>query len=334
MFSKEALSEIENLISVKEKIVIVTHYNPDGDAIGSSLGLKHFLRNRGVEAEIIVPNDFPKFLKWMPEAKKITIAEYKKRKAIELIEAADVVFCLDFNTYTRIGMVGDWVSNSKAVKILIDHHQQPGEFDFVYSDTNIPATSQMVYHFIEALGQENLVDENTAKCLYTGIMTDTGGFRYRSTSATTHRIIANLIEKGANPAEISSNTWDNNTVSRLKLLSLILGRVELVKDNEVVVLWLKRTELKEFGFEKGDTDGFVNYGLSLADVKVSAFFMEDLYEDFIKISFRSKEDVDVNQFARKYFNGGGHINAAGGKYLKSLEETISDFKEIVEKEGI
>ena len=221
MFSKEALSEIENLISIKEKIVIVTHYNPDGDAIGSSLGLKHFLRNRGVEAEIIVPNDFPKFLKWMPEAKKITIAEYKKRKAIELIEAADVVFCLDFNTYTRIGMVGDWVSNSKAVKILIDHHQQPGEFDFVYSDTNIPATSQMVYHFIEALGQENLVDENTAKCLYTGIMTDTGGFRYRSTSATTHRIIANLIEKGANPAEISSNTWDNNTVSRLKLLSLI-----------------------------------------------------------------------------------------------------------------
>ena len=188
----------------------------------------------------------------------------------------------------------------------------------------------MVYHFIEALGQENLVDENTAKCLYTGIMTDTGGFRYRSTSATTHRIIANLIEKGANPAEISSNTWDNNTVSRLKLLSLILGRVELVKDNEVVVLWLKRTELKEFGFEKGDTDGFVNYGLSLAGVKVSAFFMEDLYEDFIKISFRSKEDVDVNQFARKYFNGGGHINAAGGKYLKSLEETISDFKKIVE----
>ena len=165
-------------------------------------------------------------------------------------------------------------------------------------------------------------------------MTDTGGFRYRSTSAATHRIIANLIEKGANPAEISSNTWDNNTVSRLKLLSLILGRVELVKDNEVVVLWLKRTELQEFGFEKGDTDGFVNYGLSLAGVKVSAFFMEDLYEDFIKISFRSKEDVDVNQFARKYFNGGGHINAAGGKYLKSLEETISDFKEIVEKEGI
>ena len=160
-------------------------------------------------------------------------------------------------------------------------------------------------------------------------MTDTGGFRYRSTSATTHKIIAELIEKGANPAEISSNTWDNNTISRLKLLSLVLGRIELTKNNSVAILWLKRDELLEFGFEKGDTDGFVNYGLSLFGVEVSTLFIEDLYEDFIKISFRSKNDTDVNQFARKFFNGGGHINAAGGKYHKSIEETISDFKNIL-----
>lgn len=330
MFSKEDLAQIKDLISTKKNIVIVTHYNPDGDAIGSSLGLKHFLANQGISAEVIVPNDFPKFLKWMPEAKKITITEYKKKKAFELIKDAEVIFCLDFNTYSRIGMVGEWVSQSKAIKILIDHHQQPDTFDFIYSDTYIPATSQMIYHFIEALGQENLVNENVAQCLYTGIMTDTGGFRYRSTSAKTHKIIAKLIEKGANPAEISSNTWDNNTVSRLKLLSLILGRIELTKDNSVAILWLKRNELKEFGFEKGDTDGFVNYGLSLLGVNISVLFMEDLYEDFIKISFRSKNDTDVNLFARKYFNGGGHINAAGGKYHKSIEDTISDFKEIIE----
>lgn len=330
MFNTQDLAEIQNLITEKKNIVIITHYNPDGDAIGSSLGLKHFLANQVGEAEIIVPNDFPKFLKWMPDAKKITITEYKKKKAFELVQSAEIIFCLDFNTLTRIGVLGEWIEKSNATKILIDHHQQPDAFDFVYSDTSVPATSQMIYHFIEALEQENLVDEKVAQCLYTGIMTDTGGFRYRSTSATTHRIVANLIDKGANPAEISSNTWDNNTLSRLKLMSLVLGRIELTKDNSVAILWLKRTELQEFGFEKGDTDGFVNYGLSLFGVKVSALFMEDLYEDFIKISFRSKNDTDVNQFARQYFNGGGHINAAGGKYFKSIEETIKDFKDKIE----
>ncbi|MDO4762980.1 MAG: bifunctional oligoribonuclease/PAP phosphatase NrnA [Flavobacteriaceae bacterium] len=332
MFNTQDLNQIQELISTKKNIVIVTHYNPDGDAIGGSLGLKHFLNNQGVDAEVITPNDFPKFLKWMPDAKKITIAEYKKKKAFELIDEADVIFCLDFNTYSRIGILGDWVSQSKAKKILIDHHQQPDNFDFVYSDTQVPATSQMVYHFIEALGKSNLVDENVAKCLYTGIMTDTGGFRYRSTSATTHRITAYLIEKGANPAEISSNTWDNNNVSRLKLLSLVLGRIELTKNNEIAILWLKRKELLELGFEKGDTEGFVNYGLSVLGVKVSALFMEDLYEELIKISFRSKNNVDVNQFARKYFSGGGHINAAGGKSYESIEKTIERFKEIVNQE--
>ena len=190
----------------------------------------------------------------------------------------------------------------------------------------------MIYHFIDALNDTELVNQDIAECLYTGIMTDTGGFRFRSTSATTHRIVANLIEKGADPAMITSNTWDTNTVSRLHLLALVLGRVEVVKEGKVAILWLKRDELKEFGFQKGDTEGFVNYGLSIMGTQVSAFFMEDLYEDFIKISFRSKEDVDVNQFSRKYFNGGGHINAAGGKYRKSIEETIEDFKEKIAEE--
>lgn len=334
MFSSQDLDKIQALISDKKNIVIITHYNPDGDAIGSSLGLKHFLKNKGIASEIVVPNDFPKFLKWMPEAKKIIISEYKKKKAYELIRDAEIIFCLDFNTHSRIGLIGEWLATSTAKKILIDHHQQPDSFDFVYSDTNIPATSQMIYHFIEAINEQNLIDENVAQCLYTGIMTDTGGFRYRSTSAITHRIIANLIEKGASPAEISSNTWDNNTLSRLRLLSLVLGRIELTKDNSVAILWLKRNELQDYGFEKGDTDGFVNYGLSLLGVRISVLFMEDLYEDFIKISFRSKNDTDVNQFARKYFNGGGHINASGGKYYKSIEETIADFKEIINKEDI
>ncbi len=332
MFTQSQLQEIKNLLLPENKVVIITHYNPDGDAIGSSLGLKHFLKTLGLEPIVIVPNDFPKFLKWMPEAKKTIIADYKRKMASDAIKDADVIFCLDFNAHNRIGIVGDWLANATAKKILIDHHQQPEDFDFVYSDVTIPATCQMIYHFIEALGKEDLVNQNIAECLYTGIMTDTGGFRFRSTSATTHRIVANLIEKGADPAMITSNTWDTNTVSRLHLLSLILGRIELVKDGKVAILYLKRDELKEFGFEKGDTEGFVNYGLSIAGTKMSAFFMEDLYEDFIKISFRSKDDVDTNAFARAHFNGGGHINASGGKYFKNIHETIKDFKEKIEEE--
>ncbi|SEF77500.1 phosphoesterase RecJ domain-containing protein [Halpernia humi] len=334
MFSNQEISEIKKLLIPEKNIVIITHHNPDGDAIGSSLALKNFLKNMGIEATVLVPNDFPKFLKWLPNAKEIVIADYKRKKAGEAIYNADVIFCLDFNTAARIGNLGDWLTKSWAKKILIDHHQQPDNFDFVYSDTTVPATCQMIYHFIEALGEENLIDKDVAECLYTGIMTDTGGFRFRSTSSTTHKITGVLIDKGADPALISSNTWDTNSVSRLHLLALVLGRIETVKDGEVAILWLKREELQRLGFQKGDTEGFVNYGLSIKGTKVSAFFMEDLYEDFIKISFRSKDDTDVNQFSRKYFNGGGHINAAGGRCDKSLEETISEFKEIIEKENI
>lgn len=334
MFTTAEISEINQRISSNQKIVILTHYNPDGDAIGSSLGLQHFLAAKGISSEIVVPNDFPKFLKWMPEAKKITIADYKRKKAWELINEADVLFVLDFNASHRAGnLVAPWIDKANGTKILIDHHQQPDNFDFVYSDVAIPATSQMIYHFIQALDEEFLVDENCAACLYTGIMTDTGGFRFRSTSATTHRIVANLIEKGADPALITSNTWDTNTVSRMHLLSIILQRIELTKEGKVAILYLTRDELKIYGFEKGDTEGFVNYGLSIAGTRVSAFFMEDLYEDFIKISFRSKDTVDVNQFSRKYFNGGGHINAAGGKYFKPIQETIEDFKEKIALEN-
>ncbi|WP_426274258.1 DHH family phosphoesterase [Chryseobacterium sp. S-02] len=334
MFTPAEILEIKSLLIPQNKIVIITHYNPDGDAIGSSLGLKHYLQAKGLHVEVVVPNDFPKFLKWMPDAKKNIIAEYKRKVAFDLMNEADVIFCLDFNSPSRIGILGEWLVKSNAKKILIDHHQQPEQFDFVYSDTIIPATCQMVYHFIEAMDDENLVNTEIAECLYTGIMTDTGGFRFRSTSATTHRIVANLIEKGADPSVITSNTWDTNTVSRLHLLALILGRIEVVNDGKVAVLYLTRKELQEYGFQKGDTEGFVNYGLSIVGVRMSAFFMEDLYDDFIKISFRSKDDVDVNQFSRKYFNGGGHINAAGGKSMESLVDTLETFKKRVSEEEL
>lgn len=335
MFTNTELEEIKGMLVPGKKIVITTHYNPDGDAIGSSLGLKHFLKAKGVDAEVLVPNDYPKFLKWMPDAKQITIADYKRKKAWDLFTEADVIFILDFNAAHRSGdLVSQMLQKSKATKILIDHHQMPDQFDYVYSDTSVPATCQMVYHFISALGETDLVNRDVAECLYTGIMTDTGGFRFRSTSATTHRIVADLMDKGVDPSIISSNVLDTNTVSRLHLLSLILGRVEVVDEGRVAILSLTREELKQYGFEKGDTEGFVNYGLSIAGTKVAAFFMEDLFDDFIKISFRSKGLVDVNQFSRTYFSGGGHINASGGKSYLSLEKTIEEFKNKVEESGL
>lgn len=335
MFTDTELEEIRKIVVPGKKIVITTHYNPDGDAIGSSLGLKHFLNAKGIEAEVLVPNDYPKFLKWMPDAKKIVIADYKRKKAWDLVTEADVIFILDFNAAHRSGdLVSQMLQKSRATTILIDHHQMPDQFDYVYSDTTVPATCQMVYHFISALGESHLVNRDAAECLYTGIMTDTGGFRFRSTSATTHRIVADLMDKGVDPSIISSHVLDTNTVSRLHLLSLILSRIEVVDEGRVAILSLTRDELKQYGFEKGDTEGFVNYGLSISGTKVAAFFMEDLFEDFIKISFRSKGLVDVNSFSRMYFSGGGHINAAGGKSYLSLEKTIEKFKDNVEESGL
>jgi len=333
MFSPKELSEIKDMLKFSKKgIVIISHQNPDGDAVGSSLGLKHALKDLKIDANVIVPNDFPKFLKWLPGAKQILIGEFNKNKVKELIYNAEIIFCLDFNTLHRIGFLGEWVSQSSATKILIDHHQMPDKFHYIYSDTSISATSQMIYHFLEALGWEENISQDTAKCLYTGIMTDTGGFRFRSTSASTHRVIANLIEKGVDPSQIASDVWDTNSLERLKLLSIVLNRIELIGNGRIAVLWLKREEMKLLINEKGATEGFVNYGLSILGVKVSVFFAEDIQEDFIKISFRSKEKIDVNTFARKHFNGGGHINAAGGKSEKSLEDTIDLFKKIIETE--
>ncbi len=332
MFSQKDLTEIKQLIKTKKNILILTHQNPDGDAIGSSLGLQHFLTNSGIESTIIVPNEFPKFLKWLPNAKNIIIAEYRVKFTEIAFNKADLIFCLDFNSASRINHLGGKLTNSKAIKILIDHHQEPDPFDYIYSDITQPATCQMVYKFIEALGENSKIDEKTAYCLYTGILTDTGSFRFRNTTAETHKIIANLLEKGVFPDVVASHILDSNTPERLKLLGTVLDSLQIIPEKNTAILSLTKEQLLEFGYQKGDTEGFVNYGLSIIGIKFVAFFMEDVQQNFIKISFRSKGDFDVNQFSRKYFNGGGHINAAGGRSDFSLEETIQKFKTILETE--
>ena len=320
---------LKELLSTPKKIAILPHKNPDGDAIGSTLAMYHFLKKFNHTCNVVAPNDFPKFLKWMPAAKEIVIADYQAKRAEAIIHQADIIFILDFNTVTRIDDLGDWVQKSKAPKVLIDHHREPDTFDFMYSDIEMPATCQMVYNFIDAMGEVDKIDKEIANCIYTGMMTDTGGFRFRNTSASTHRIVADLIDRGVEVDKVTSYVNDSQTEARLKLLSLTLNNLTFITESRTAFMFLKREDLLENGFQKGDTEGFVNYGLSVENYIFSVIFIEDTVHNFIKISLRSKGDFDVNEFSRKHFNGGGHMNAAGGRSDMTMEVTIEYFKSLL-----
>jgi len=320
---------LKELLSTPKKIAILPHKNPDGDAIGSTLAMYHYLRKLQHTCNVVAPNDFPKFLKWLPAAKDIVIADYQAKRAEAIIHQADIIFILDFNTVTRIDDLGNWVERSNAPKVLIDHHREPDHFDFMYSDIEMPATCQMVYNFIEAMGDVDLIDEIIAPCIYTGMMTDTGGFRFRNTSSSTHRIVADLIDRGVEVDRVTSYVNDSQSEARLKLLSLTLNNLTFLPEYRTAFMYLKREDLLENGFQKGDTEGFVNFGLSVENYIFSVIFIEDTVHNFIKISLRSKGDFDVNELSRKYFNGGGHMNAAGGRSDLNMEETIQFFQSIL-----
>ncbi|WP_094745807.1 DHH family phosphoesterase [Vaginella massiliensis] len=320
---------LKNLLASPKKIAILPHKNPDGDAIGATLAMSLYLKKLNHSCNVVAPNEFPKFLKWLPEAKNIVIADYQPKRAEAIIHQADLIFILDFNTLSRIDDLGNWVKASHAPKVLIDHHQAPDLFDFMYSDTSMPATCQMVYNFIEAMGDLSKIDKDIASCIYTGIMTDTGGFRFRNTSSSTHRIVANLIDAGVEVDKVSSYVNDSSSPSRLKLLAVTLDQLTFLPDYRTAFMYLTREQMKENGFQKGDTEGFVNYGLSIDNYVFSVIFIEDTHHNFIKISLRSKGNFDVNEFARKHFNGGGHMNAAGGRSDLPIEETLHYFESLL-----
>jgi len=324
--TKKDIIELKQLLSTPRKIVIVPHKNPDGDAMGSSLAMYHYLLQFGHKASVIVPNDYPKFLKWLPGDRSVMIYESNVKKAKAEIAAADILFTLDFNALNRTGAMEIPLSESKAIKVLIDHHQQPDTYaKFVYSDVAMSSTCEMVYHFLEMLGDNKAITADIASCLYVGIMTDTGSFRFSSTTSTTHRVVADLIEKGANNAEIHKNVYDNNSHQRLQLLGCALNNLKVIKEYQTAYITLSQEELNHFNFKKGDTEGVVNYALSVKDVQFAAIFIEHKVEKIIKISFRSNGSFDVNTFARNHFDGGGHINAAGGRSEIGLKDTIEKF---------
>jgi phosphoesterase RecJ-like protein len=328
--NSEDISIINKLLSSPKKIVVIGHKNPDGDAIGSSLGLCNFLKQKGHQVQVVMPNDFPEFLKWIPEASTIINYEQNFEDTKTAIEQAEIIFTLDFNALNRTGNLATELERATADFILIDHHQQHDDYAIVtYSDVAMCSTSEMIFHFMEKLKGIQLLNKKIATQLYVGIMTDTGSFRFSATTATTHRVIANLIEAGAENDSIHQNVYDTNSPDRLKLLGTALNNMVILPQFRTAYITISQNELNSNNFKKGDTEGFVNYALSMSGVIFAIIFIENKKEDIVKISLRSKGDFSVNEFSRNHYNGGGHTNAAGGRSLKKLPETIEEFISIL-----
>ena len=327
----EDFNNVKQILSEPKKIAIVPHRNPDGDAYGSSLALYHYLLKFNHKVTIVSPNDCPEFLKWMPGEDQIVIYENDTVNATNILEEAEIIFALDFNALHRVGdRMFQALKKLDPIYIMIDHHQQPEDFaQFTYSDSSVCSTCQMLYQFIEKLDELDKIDLDIATCLYAGILTDTGSFRFPATTSETHRIVADLLDKGANNSEIYNKIHNVSSYDRLQLLGKALQNMKVVEGYKTAYITLSQSELNNNNFKKGDTEGFVNYALSLKNVIFAAIFIEDRKQGIIKISFRSVGDFSVNEFSRNHFNGGGHINAAGGKSDDSLDKTISNFLDIL-----
>jgi phosphoesterase RecJ-like protein len=332
---KEDIEIVKNLLASPKKIAIIPHRSPDGDAMGSTLALYHFLKKINHQPIVISPNDFPGFLAWLPGSESVLVYENEKESVTKVLQSAELVFTLDFNALHRTGEMEQVLQKMKVPFVMIDHHQKPDSYAIVtYSDTSIGSTCQMIYEFISSLGKKDLLDKTIATCLYTGIMTDSGSFRFPSTTSTTHRIVADLIDLGVNNSEIHNLVFDDNSFNRLQLLGRALQNMKVFPEYKTAYTTLSQNELDEFHYKKGDTEGFVNYGLTIKGINFAAIFIENRDENSIKISFRSQGEFDVNQFSRENFNGGGHINAAGGKSTLSMEETTKKFENLLTKISI
>lgn len=326
---KDSFPRFKKLLAQSQKITIVTHWSPDGDAMGSSLALYLFLLKMGKTARVIVPNAYPDFLHWLPGDRQVLNYQEQPEKARKFIAGSDLVFTLDFNSWSRLEGLGQILSACDCPKVLIDHHQQPDDYpDYYFYDVAACSTCELVFDFITGLGQGKLIDKKIAACLYTGLMTDTGSFRFPSVTSKTHLILSELLKTGIQPSEIHGQVYDSYSFDRLKLLGYALNeKLRIVEGYPAAYFTLNEKELRQFNYQKGDIEGLVNYPFSIKGIRVCALFNES--DDYVKISFRSKGKIDMNKFARAYFNGGGHINAAGGKSHDSLAQTEKKFVELV-----
>jgi phosphoesterase RecJ-like protein len=323
IISENSIQKAQKLIDKSDKIVIVTHISPDGDAIGSSLALYHFLLQQGKSVNVLVPNNFPGFLKWMSGSKDIIVGEWKKSLSRELIDAADLIFCLDFNILKRIEQLGPLVEKASAKKIMIDHHLDPDNFcNVTISHPEISSTSELIFRFICRMGMFDDMNKECAECIYAGMMTDTGAFTYNSNSPYIYSIISELLHKGIDKDAIYNKVYNDYSECRIRLEGYVLyEKMKIFKEYNTSLITLSLEEQKKFQWKKGDTEGFVNIPLSIEGIIFSVFIREE--EGLIKISFRSKGTFPTNQIASEVFNGGGHLNASGGEYYGKLEDAIA-----------
>lgn len=328
-FDKEIIGNIASLLRNKSRILITTHYNPDGDAIGSSLALYHYLILKGHEVNVLIPNDIPEFIQWMPGNDKLIIYYHKSAIADKLIEEADIIFCLDYNSLSRVKLFDEKLATAKGKKILIDHHLEPSDqFDHTLSIINVSSTAELVYEFICDLGDRGKIDINIGINVYVGMMTDTGSFSFACNYPRTFEIVADLITKGIDSEQIHRLVYDTYSENRMRLLGYCLSeRMVVLKDLCTAYIWLTQEDLDKFSFSPGDTEGVVNYALAIKNISFAALFTEK--KSCIRISFRSKNDFSVNEFAREHFQGGGHRNASGGDSYLGMEETLKKFTDLL-----
>ena len=325
-----SLPELKSLLATPQKIVITTHHKPDGDAMGSSLGLYAYLIQKGHHVKVITPTDYPYFLHWLPNNSDVIIYTENKEQSEVLVAEASLIFCLDFNTLTRINELGELIRAADAYKIMIDHHLDPEDFDdYRHWSINACAAAQMVYDFIvNELEDAESLNKDIATCLYTGIMTDSGSFRFPSATSDVYRIGADLIDLGAEHWRIHQLVYDNATENRLRFLGHCLSnKLEILREFNTAIITVNAEELKHYNIATGDTEGIVNYALSVNGIKLAAFIIER--SDKVKLSLRSTGDFPANEICNKYFSGGGHRNAAGGVSEKNLQDTIAEFKSIL-----
>jgi len=323
------IKELQRLLQMPKDIVLTSHRNPDGDAIGSSLALYHFLKRQGHSVTMIVPSDFPENLSWMVGIQEMLVYDDDPEEVKDLFEKKDMVFCLDFNAIDRIDKLGQlFIEKDDIVKVMIDHHLFPESFpDFILSDTTASSTCELVFRFIDMLGQRGQIDEIIGECLMTGILTDTGSFKF-STSPTLFKIVAHLLEVGVDDYKLQDLIFNSMKEKHLRLLGHCLNkRMEILEEYHTGIIVLTKSDYKQFEIKRGDTEGIVNFLLKIKNVKVAAFIMEQ--PTIVKISLRSKGDFSVQEIAQKHFRGGGHKNASGGASFIGLRPTVRKFKEIL-----
>jgi phosphoesterase RecJ-like protein len=323
--------ELSELLDSSDNILIISHINPDGDAIGSQLALYHYLASKGKKAGMMCPNNLQEFLKWMEGSDKINIFIRKRKKCISLIEAADLILMMDFNQPNRLGEAEKYVTGSTAVKVVIDHHLEPHDFAKpVISDPSRCSTSEVVHEMVTIMNGGPFVNKSYSEDIYVGIITDTGNFEHGSYTGRTLRIIADLLESGVDKDQVLNIVYNNFSAERMRLLGMALNkRMTVLTEYRTAYIHLTKKDLEDYNHVKGDTEGFVNLPLSIKGINFSVLFVEK--DNFVKLSFRSKGKFPVNEFASRYFAGGGHRNASGGEYYDTLENTIKYFLKVLEE---